>query len=836
MSADVGDTPLPRSKRRRFRIQSDFGRARQWRSRKSRPCDACRRRKTACVIDTEPPCGYCRSKGIPCRATTPLHLPEPLTPSPVPEEDSSVTSLNVLSSAANSASLPLSSSDPHIPASSSDEAPTPQDALQVAPLPVPWPASALPPQGGEVRIDKTYTATPMAAAVDPDVSSTVAAPLNLGRREQPAFGGFADDMSARVPFHETVPIFPVALTTTATATATTTATRVPHVDRTATITLEDNPNRTAHVMGLAAEQDAELLVSFRSAVRNELNRVDADIVQVYGGDVRSNQLPVHFSLLHDEFAPMDNVAKQAASDHIETAVRGCADELVRLYFAHVHPVYPVLAKTRFLRTYTADKASLPASLRGVVYGLAANFWRRGPRPPHQQQQQQQQQRPRSVSTGGGGAHTHTHVELVSTTPPTPPAVGSAAEAEAPAAGSRTNRRLPFDHHTLFEDALASLQRELHGPDLWTLQACLLLLHENSAENATMETPRVWTLTAQAVACAQMNGLHRDPSLWNLPPWEKRLRRKLWWATVAADTWSALCHGNPPHVYGASFTTTDVTMEDVAPDEDVPVLLQHFLSGRWGPEDEDGETDHRDAHYARRRSGSRVATADIAACARFTTMISLSCIVHELLLSSFSDVAYTESMKDPVARETMLLGFRQKLRNWASLLPRCLAMDGAQTSDDYSENNAPVHLAFYAAIALTYRALMSPVTKAAKQDADSRLRRYFSAAVDEFAPFIEFMHGISAESLHAFWGVHARSQLIICGNFLIYLFLLAPSAAEIQESFQVLSRFHDALRRLSAMADNIAIDLLRPVALRIDTFFTQSAQTMYASQNANLGLS
>ena len=41
---------------RKFSIRSNFGKARQPRSRKNRPCDACRRRKTACVITSEPPC------------------------------------------------------------------------------------------------------------------------------------------------------------------------------------------------------------------------------------------------------------------------------------------------------------------------------------------------------------------------------------------------------------------------------------------------------------------------------------------------------------------------------------------------------------------------------------------------------------------------------------------------------------------------------------------------------------------------------------------------------------------------------------------------------------
>lgn len=49
-------TPSERSQARRFIIKSHFGSARAARSRKNRPCDVCRRRKTACVIPEQPPC------------------------------------------------------------------------------------------------------------------------------------------------------------------------------------------------------------------------------------------------------------------------------------------------------------------------------------------------------------------------------------------------------------------------------------------------------------------------------------------------------------------------------------------------------------------------------------------------------------------------------------------------------------------------------------------------------------------------------------------------------------------------------------------------------------
>ncbi|KJR88481.1 uncharacterized protein SPSK_07100 [Sporothrix schenckii 1099-18] len=592
-----------------------------------------------------------------------------------------------------------------------------------------------------------------------------------------------------------------------------------NADKTAIYTLDDNDNVTAHSMGLAGEQDTELLSSFRAAIMNEADSIDSEILQIYAGGVtdsigggdgdageRCHHPPVHFNMIRDEFMPLDNAVKVASSHRIEAAVQGCADHLVRLYFKHVHPVYPVLSKSRFLQTYADNKQVLPASLRGAVYGIASNFWHHDRVPDENRAVV-----PTTAATATAGTETAATAATAASSP------YCTVTSPAMTVISRP------DQHELFEQALTSLQRELHGPNLWTLQACLLLIHENSAENATIETPRVWMLAAQATACAQMLGLHRDPMAWQLAAWEKHLRRRLWWATFAADVWSSVCHGNPPHIYEGSFTTPPLRMEDVAQGEDVPQSLRHMV-------DDD------------------CAVSDTAVCARFVNTVVVSRIVHQLLMSSFSDVAYVESMKDPVTREASLMQIRQQLQDWSMLLPRCISMETIPTAGVHHNNGmtfsagnhrihrdtfvltiwrliAPLHLSYYAAVALNFRALMSPVTKSAKHDPQSSLRRHFGSAIKEFGFFTDFMHGISPECLNEFWGLHSRSQLILCGNFLIYLFLLAPGPNQVRDTFALLGTFHDSLQRLSAVADQFAIGVLRPVALRIDSFFTQAAQLM-----------
>ncbi|EHL01204.1 putative Uncharacterized transcriptional regulatory protein C25B8.11 [Glarea lozoyensis 74030] len=168
--------------------------------------------------------------------------------------------------------------------------------------------------------------------------------------------------------------------------------------------------------------------------------------------------------------------------------------------------------------YTTDRLSLPASLRGAVYGLACAFWTEEP-----------------------------------SLKPYP----------------------PISQPEFFEHAHAALYREMDSPKLATLQACLLVLHEQPGISGTTESPRIWALACQATACAQSLGLHQDPTEWKLPLWEKRLRKRLWWIAYINDVWTSLCHGNTPHIQEGAFDTTELTMEDLASDEHITGLPGYY---------------------------------------------------------------------------------------------------------------------------------------------------------------------------------------------------------------------------------------------------------------------
>lgn len=276
-------------------------------------------------------------------------------------------------------------------------------------------------------------------------------------------------------------------------------------------TLDGTKGLTAHFLGPSSDQDAHLLSSFRSNILNETRYVDVNIRQVFPEQTTTDLPPVHFNVVHDLFPERDNRMKEIASEKIEAFVAPHTDVLVRLYFNFIHPAFPVLSKNRFLREHCQNRLRIPASLRGLIYGLACPFWDR----------------------------------------------------------DKTLRSFPsLDQGEIFEHAHTALNRELDSPKLSTLQSCLLILHENPPLTGTTESPRNWTLACQATSCAQSLGLHSDPSLWDIPDWEKRLRKKLWWAAFVTDKFASLGYGSPSHIPRESFNTGDLTLEDILCGEDV----------------------------------------------------------------------------------------------------------------------------------------------------------------------------------------------------------------------------------------------------------------------------
>lgn len=114
---------------------------------------------------------------------------------------------------------------------------------------------------------------------------------------------------------------------------------------------------------------------------------------------------------------------------------------------------------------------------------------------------------------------------------------------------------------LWKIAYTCLQRELHFPRLSTVQIFLLLINFAPFDTAVVESPFAWSLAASMLAMAQSLGLNIDPTGWNLPPWEIRLRRRIWWAVVVEYTWRSITHGRSSMLHDDDWDVSPLTPED-----------------------------------------------------------------------------------------------------------------------------------------------------------------------------------------------------------------------------------------------------------------------------------
>lgn len=111
----------------------------------------------------------------------------------------------------------------------------------------------------------------------------------------------------------------------------------------------------------------------------------------------------------------------------------------------------------------------------------------------------------------------------------------------------------------------SLQRELQFPSLVTVQTYLVLLNYLPFDPVSVENPFAWSMAGAMLAMAQSLGLNADPSGWNLPAWEIRLRRRLWWSVVVEHTWRAITHGRSSMLREDDWDVSELSSDDFALD-------------------------------------------------------------------------------------------------------------------------------------------------------------------------------------------------------------------------------------------------------------------------------
>ena len=107
---------------------------------------------------------------------------------------------------------------------------------------------------------------------------------------------------------------------------------------------------------------------------------------------------------------------------------------------------------------------------------------------------------------------------------------------------------PID--TLWSFVYKLILESFHRPKLAVVQAALLFMQQTSkaSTQAFHDSPATWSFWASILGFSNSLGLHLECRLWGIPAWEKRLRRRLWWAIYVEDTWRSFLSGRPPFIH------------------------------------------------------------------------------------------------------------------------------------------------------------------------------------------------------------------------------------------------------------------------------------------------
>lgn len=285
---------------------------------------------------------------------------------------------------------------------------------------------------------------------------------------------------------------------------------------------------------------------------------------------------------------------------------------------------------------------------------------------------------------------------------------------------------------LFRVSWLAITQELHTPRLSTIQACLLMLQRHPTDLYVADSPFQWTLMSITVAAAQNLGLNRDPTEWTaIPIWERRLRKRLWWAVWVMEKFTALGQGMPTHLIASNCDVDLLTAEDFVDDQS---------EGSEG----DGTRSH------------------------FFHLMTLTIVLNDIV-----EIYYTvQSVKKTANNFQLSLGLakqaRAKLKDWIEQLPPNLrsgrkdsanatSAEGLARTIHQLDGNCSLRLAYIVTQMTLFRALLRPISSSSTPSSHEINQQDFGGAhavitgaiacVKELVEFVESLTGVEWD---AFW--------------------------------------------------------------------------------------
>ena len=320
-------------------------------------------------------------------------------------------------------------------------------------------------------------------------------------------------------------------------------------------------------------------------------------------------------------------------------------------------------------------------------------------------------------------------------------------------------------------AFKALNYSVHRPKLSTVEAGLLLLQRS--------TKASWPLTAQMVAVGQDLGLHRDCSEWDIPVWEKGLRRRLGWALFMQDKWASLVHGRPSHISATDWAVHSLNDQD-------------FPESSADEDDEDGSTEV------------------VTGRSIFTCMTSLTIILSEILSKLYSGAAEKEVAGQGTNATTHVLTkakpLQIRLKEWYSSLPGNLSIEHVKVRK--LSSNGYLHLAYWATEITLHRCIARTLPSCPDPQLVSICH---SAALARLNSAMDFVKSLKPEHWQSFWYFASEFSFGLIGVFEILVSHSVDSTGHDDSSNESVNRL-DQYRWSLKMASHNTTFLEKSIAM------------------------
>ncbi|KAK0712416.1 fungal-specific transcription factor domain-containing protein [Lasiosphaeria miniovina] len=338
-----------------------------------------------------------------------------------------------------------------------------------------------------------------------------------------------------------------------------------------------------------------------------------------------------------------------------------------------------------------------------------------------------------------------------------------------------------DAEALLRTAMKALTGVIHRPKLSSVQAGLLLLQRAGGDS--------WVLTTQVVGIGEELGLHLDCTPWNIPEWEKGLRRRLAWAIYMQDKWGALIHGRPSHVTASNWQMAHVSLAD-------------FPESAADEDDKEGSTE---VEKGRLLFIHLTKLTEIMAQATEILYSPDQTRIHELV--SRSGVQGLLELVKPLA---------VRLKEWAKDMPADLHMEGVRTRKLCS--NGYLHLSYFVTEIIIHRHIIRNLTPATPPHLRDLCREAGKARLERAINFVE---ALRPEHLQAFWWFASPKSLAFIRTYGGLLWATSSSHEEAEFYRRKLGDFRWSLKVRAKGVSFVAVALQEMDESLQDIDMTQS---------------